>query len=221
MSHKAEHHECNSSATGEALTCTGLVTPSGPPPSEINVNQLPFVDDVCPNPDAPSIMMFDSPARGGMRMMEPHLEKIEKQIYIAPSGACSGHSSDGTFTGDPPWDTEVPSSSTPPVSTEVSDFPGLSRLHTIAFVIVTCCAQFLSLGGMNQTVAPVMILAKYFDIADYGTLSWFSAAYSLTVGTFILPAGETPAPAPHVDGPYVPIIHYRFGGSCALICMNP
>lgn len=68
--------------------------------------------------------------------------------------------------------------------------PGMSQIHEIAFIMIICLAQFLSLSGMNQTVAPVMILAEYFNIRDYGTLSWFSAAYSMTVGTFILPAGR-------------------------------
>jgi hypothetical protein len=68
--------------------------------------------------------------------------------------------------------------------------PGMSQIHEITFIMIVCLAQFLSLSGMNQTVAPVMILAEYFNISDYGTLSWFSAAYSMTVGTFILPAGK-------------------------------
>lgn len=68
--------------------------------------------------------------------------------------------------------------------------PSLSRPQQYALIAVCCLAQFLNLGGMNQTVAPVMILADYFDIRDYGTLSWFSAAYSMSVGTFILPAGK-------------------------------
>jgi hypothetical protein len=78
----------------------------------------------------------------------------------------------------------------------VLDFPPaephevpLSDAHKIALVLVACLAQFLNLGGMNQTVAPVMLLADKFHIHDYGTLSWFSAAYSMTAGTFILPAG--------------------------------
>lgn len=68
--------------------------------------------------------------------------------------------------------------------------PSMSPLHKYAFIFVACLAQFLSLAGMNQTVAPVMILASYFDIQDYGTLSWFSAAYSMTLGACILPAGK-------------------------------
>jgi hypothetical protein len=76
----------------------------------------------------------------------------------------------------------------PPVATTIE--PSMSFPHQVALVVVCCLAQFLNLAGMNQTVAPVMILAEYFDIRDYGTLSWFSAAYSMSVGTFILPAGQ-------------------------------
>ena len=68
--------------------------------------------------------------------------------------------------------------------------PLLSLPHKVAFIAVACLAQFLNLGGMYQTVASLMVLSDYFHIHDYGTLSWFSAAYSLTVGTFILPAGK-------------------------------
>ena len=67
------------------------------------------------------------------------------------------------------------------------------KLGDVAFVLLLCMAQFLSLAAMNQTVAPLLILASYFDIYDYGNLSWFSAAYSMTVGTFILPAGMFPS----------------------------
>lgn len=71
--------------------------------------------------------------------------------------------------------------------------PSMSVVRKIALILIACLAQFLNLGGMNQTVAPVMVLADYFHLVDYGTLSWFSAAYSMTVGTFILPAGK-----PHI-----------------------
>lgn len=78
----------------------------------------------------------------------------------------------------------------PPVPTLPSALaPTISFPHQVVLVIVCCLAQFLNLGAMNQTVAPIMTLADYFGILDYGTLSWFSAAYSMAVGTFILPAG--------------------------------
>jgi hypothetical protein len=69
-----------------------------------------------------------------------------------------------------------------------SDLP-MTRAREFAFIFITCIAQFLSLGALNQTVAPVMVLAKHFHIEDYGTLSWFSASFSMSVGAFILPAG--------------------------------
>lgn len=74
---------------------------------------------------------------------------------------------------------------TPPAPRSISE-----RVHEVFFIGILCLAQFLSLAAMNQTVAPLMILAEYFDIHDYGNLSWFSAAFSMTVGTFILPAGQ-------------------------------
>jgi hypothetical protein len=68
------------------------------------------------------------------------------------------------------------------------DLP-MTRSREYGFIFITCIAQFLSLGALNQTVAPVMVLARHFHIEDYGTLSWFSASFSMSVGTFILPAG--------------------------------
>ncbi|PSN65998.1 MFS general substrate transporter [Corynespora cassiicola Philippines] len=66
----------------------------------------------------------------------------------------------------------------------------MTRSREFAFIFITCIAQLLSLSALNQTVAPVIVLAKFFDIEDYGTLSWFSASFSMSVGTFILPAGR-------------------------------
>ncbi|KAH7355794.1 YOR378W-like protein [Pyrenochaeta sp. MPI-SDFR-AT-0127] len=68
--------------------------------------------------------------------------------------------------------------------------PLTSRSHEFAFIFITCFSQFLSLCALNQTVAPVIGLAQYFHVDNYGELSWFSAAFSMTVGTFILPAGR-------------------------------
>lgn len=94
-------------------------------------------------------------------------------------------------------DSTIPSSNTSDVfiHQQAPDQPPLSQpsisiTREAAFIFITCIAQFLSLGALNQTVAPVMVLADYFDIEDYGTLSWFSASFSMSVGTFILPAGK-------------------------------
>ena len=72
-----------------------------------------------------------------------------------------------------------------------SKISSLSRVKWdyIAFIFITCISQFPSLSALNQTVSPVLILAQAFGVEDYGKLSWFSASYSMSVGTFILPAG--------------------------------
>ena len=68
--------------------------------------------------------------------------------------------------------------------------PVMSSKQKVAFIFITCIAQFLSLSALCQTVAPVILLGRHFNIDNYGELSWFTAAFSMTVGTFILPAGE-------------------------------
>lgn len=51
-------------------------------------------------------------------------------------------------------------------------------------------AQFLSLAGLSQSIAPLPILGASFGVTDEGLLSWYPAAFSLAVGTLILPAGR-------------------------------
>lgn len=66
----------------------------------------------------------------------------------------------------------------------------LSPMHEIAFIFVICMAQFLALAGLAQSVAPLGIIGRGFDVTNEAELSWYPAAFSLTVGTFILPAGR-------------------------------
>lgn len=59
------------------------------------------------------------------------------------------------------------------------------------FVAVICSAQLLTQAGLALSIAPQHIIARSFNIEDQpAKLSWFSAGYSLTVGTFILIAGR-------------------------------
>ncbi|RDL36316.1 uncharacterized protein BP5553_05668 [Venustampulla echinocandica] len=61
------------------------------------------------------------------------------------------------------------------------------------FVAVLCSAQLMTQAGLAISIAPMHIIGQSFDIspvAGGSQLSWFSAAYSLTVGTFILIAGR-------------------------------
>ncbi|KAH0363462.1 YOR378W-like protein, partial [Aureobasidium melanogenum] len=76
----------------------------------------------------------------------------------------------------------------------VPETPAKAKLNAreLLFIINVCMAQFLTLGGLGQSVAPLFIIGKDLGVAatDLGTMSWYTAAFSLTVGAFILPAGR-------------------------------
>lgn len=58
------------------------------------------------------------------------------------------------------------------------------------FIAVVCMAQFMTQAGLALAIVPGPIIGKSFGATDSGQRSWFPAAYSLTVGTFILAAGR-------------------------------
>lgn len=58
------------------------------------------------------------------------------------------------------------------------------------FVTVLCLAQFMTQAGLGISIVPAHIIGDSFHTSSPGDLSWFAAAYSLTVGTFILVAGR-------------------------------
>ena len=66
----------------------------------------------------------------------------------------------------------------------------MSLPHEIAFVGMLCTAQFLTQACLAQSIVPLHIIGRSFGITDVSYLSWMPAAYSLTVGTFILPSGR-------------------------------
>jgi MFS family permease len=79
------------------------------------------------------------------------------------------------------------------------DLPELHRVeplnitvfHEILFVGVVIMAQFLTLAGLGQSIAPMAIIAETLSVSNNpGEQAWFAAAYSLTVGTFILISGQ-------------------------------
>lgn len=66
-----------------------------------------------------------------------------------------------------------------------------SRAGEIFFIAIICSAQLLTQCGLAMSIVPQHIIARSFGTEDQpGTQSWFSAGYSLTVGTFILIAGR-------------------------------
>ncbi|KAK5155287.1 hypothetical protein LTS14_006242 [Recurvomyces mirabilis] len=60
----------------------------------------------------------------------------------------------------------------------------------VLFLSVICSSQLLTQAGLAMSIVPSHIIGASFDIQDESELSWFSAAYSLTIGTFILVAGR-------------------------------
>lgn len=66
-----------------------------------------------------------------------------------------------------------------------------SSIGEAVFVAVIVSSQLLTQAGLAMSIVPQNIIAKSFGIENQpGKLSWFSAGYSLAVGTFILIAGR-------------------------------
>lgn len=68
--------------------------------------------------------------------------------------------------------------------------PPDSLLHEICFVSIICMGQFFNLSGLALSVVTGELIGRSFENTSPGQRSWFAAAYSLTVGTFILVAGR-------------------------------
>ena len=60
----------------------------------------------------------------------------------------------------------------------------------ILFVGLICCAQLTTQAGLGQCLTILHVIGAHFNLTNPGELSWLIAAYSLTVGTFILLAGR-------------------------------
>lgn len=82
---------------------------------------------------------------------------------------------------------DVASSST---ETSIPPEKPVSRVREIAAITILCLTQLLTQAGLGQVIAPLHIIGRDFGTEDPAQLSWFAAAYSLTVGTFILIAGR-------------------------------
>ena len=68
--------------------------------------------------------------------------------------------------------------------------PFHSPAREILFVGVVCVAQLSTQVSLGQTLNLVHIIGDHFNTTNPGTLSWFVAGYSLTVGSFILLFGR-------------------------------
>lgn len=64
-----------------------------------------------------------------------------------------------------------------------------SLIHEVIFVTVVCAAQLMTQAGLSLSIAPLRIISASFNSTPKD-LTWASAAYSLTVGTFIFVSGR-------------------------------
>ena len=105
---------------------------------------------------------------------------------IDPSQAGAQKDESNHCNGETRSDNEVPGADDLPKKGN----PPFSLVHEIAFVAIICSAQLLTQAGFAQAIVPLHIIGESFGALNPGQLSWFTAAYSLTVGTFILIAGR-------------------------------
>ncbi|KAM0126473.1 hypothetical protein ACHAP3_009283 [Botrytis cinerea] len=75
-----------------------------------------------------------------------------------------------------------------PVQSKIEHFN--SRPREFTFIAIICMAQLMTQAALGQAIAPLHIIGSSFGVTNPGQLSWFAAAYSLTVGTFIIIAGR-------------------------------
>ncbi|KLU84548.1 hypothetical protein MAPG_03589 [Magnaporthiopsis poae ATCC 64411] len=67
---------------------------------------------------------------------------------------------------------------------------GFTLTREIAFVWMVCVSQLLMLAAIGQAMVPAYIIGRSFPNTTFGDMAWYSAAYGLTAGTFVLPAGR-------------------------------
>ncbi|KAI5296339.1 hypothetical protein KEM52_003797 [Ascosphaera acerosa] len=65
-----------------------------------------------------------------------------------------------------------------------------SLAREIAIIAIIASSQLFTQTGLALAIAPIIEIGQTFRTDNPGNLSWLPAAFSLTVGTFILPSGR-------------------------------
>lgn len=67
----------------------------------------------------------------------------------------------------------------------------LGKVRQVVGVAILCMAMLLTQSTLGQSVVPLPYIARTFNVEQSeAQQSWFAASFSLTVGTFVLPAGR-------------------------------
>jgi len=134
---------------------------------------LPFVSGLRAIDNMASIASASSKSTSGQ---QSRIKRGQEDVEASPQHTPS------TSTAQPDEKDAAPEDGAPATP--------FSPRHEMLFIFMICMAQFLSLAGLAQSIAPMDIIGRSFEITDEATLSWYSASFSLTYGTFILPAGR-------------------------------
>ncbi len=87
--------------------------------------------------------------------------------------------------------TRVPLAPSPLSIVKQQPSKSMSTTRELFLVTTVCLAHFLTQAGLAQSMAPLPFIESSFTTPTHApSPSWYSAAYSLTVGTFILPSGR-------------------------------
>ncbi|CAK9436841.1 uncharacterized protein LODBEIA_P13630 [Lodderomyces beijingensis] len=71
------------------------------------------------------------------------------------------------------------------------NFEEISLFRECIFVFFMCASQLLTQAASSQTMPTMLQIGESFGVNNKpGEVSWFSAAFSLTVGTFIMVSGR-------------------------------
>lgn len=68
--------------------------------------------------------------------------------------------------------------------------PAFSAIQEYIFIAVVISAQLFTQACLAVSISPLHFIGSTFNTTNPGMLSWLPAGFSLTVGTFILPAGR-------------------------------
>lgn len=66
----------------------------------------------------------------------------------------------------------------------------MTILREVLFVGICAVSHLMTQAALGQALAPIDIISPTFGSLNPGQQSWFIAAYSLTVGTFIMMSGQ-------------------------------
>jgi MFS family permease len=103
-----------------------------------------------------------------------------------------GHKIDGPSPYSSTQST-IPKPPTPRYSLSSNTLPprSTSPIREIPLIFTICAAMFLAQSGLAQSIAPLRLISSTFTSPTHlPSPSWYTAAYSLTFGTFILPSGR-------------------------------